>query len=93
MSSKNCTFGSMTQMSAPWMSRIWPVVCSIRPQKIDACCAIKSDANAMPRMMPRYLPRLPVSILSAIQFIAFLLGISTAECAKNAKEGKSFVTC
>ena len=55
------------------MSRIWLVVCSIRPQKIDACCAINSAAKATPRMMPRYLPRLPVSILSAIQFIACAL--------------------
>ena len=36
MSSTNCTLGSMTQMSAPSMSRIWLVVFRIKPRKMDA---------------------------------------------------------
>ena len=35
----------MTQMSASSMSWIWLVVLRIRPQKIDACCAISSAAK------------------------------------------------
>src|SRR5437899_931731 len=38
--------------------------------KIDACCAMSSAAKATPAMMPRYLARSPVSIFSAIQFMA-----------------------
>src|SRR5215208_2719556 len=52
------------------MSRIWLVVKSIRPQKIEACCAINSAANVTPRMMPKNLARLPVSIFSATQPMA-----------------------
>jgi hypothetical protein len=39
------------------------------PQKIAACWAINSDAKVMPRTMPKYLPRLPVSIRMATQFM------------------------
>ena len=42
----NCTLGSMTQMLAPRMSRIWLAVSRIRPQKIDACCEMSSDGEA-----------------------------------------------
>ena len=70
MSSMNWTLASMTQMSAPWMSRIWLVVNSISPQKIEACCAISSAANVTPRMMPKNLARLPVSIFNATQPMA-----------------------
>ena len=51
MSSMNCTLGSMTQMSAPWMSRIWLLVLRIRPTKIDDCCVINMQAKEMPKMM------------------------------------------
>ena len=50
-SSTNWTLGSMTQMSAPWMSRIWLLVLRIRPTKIDACCVINMLAKEMPKMM------------------------------------------
>ena len=70
MSSTNCTLGSMTQMSAPSMSRIWLVVLRIRPQKDRRSAGrSSSDAKATPKMMPRYLVRSPVSIFRAIQFM------------------------
>ncbi len=47
----NWTLGSMTQMSAPLMSRIWLLVLRIRPTKIDACCVINMLAKEMPKMM------------------------------------------
>src|SRR5262245_30369014 len=56
-------------MLAPWMSRTWLVVSSIRPQKIEACWAMSTVAKATPKMMARYLPRLPVSIRKATQII------------------------
>ena len=92
-SSENCTLGSITQMLAPWISRICPLVCSISPQKIDACCAMSSDANAIPRMIPRYLPRLPVSILSAIQLIASLQCRSSVIDDLMAANEKSVMCC
>ena len=54
--------GSMTQRSAPVMSVIWPQVRSIRPQKIDPCCVIRSAANVSPRTIPGTSPgRRPAS--------------------------------
>jgi hypothetical protein len=37
------------------------------PQKIDICCAIKSDANATPKIIPKNFVRSPVNIRNAIQ--------------------------
>src|SRR5579862_1579065 len=72
MSSTNSTLGSITHSSAPCVSRIWLVVLRISPTKIEACCPISMHANAIPNTMAKYLPRLPVSILSAIQLIALV---------------------
>ncbi len=47
----NCTLGSMTQMSAPAMSRIWLEVLRIRPVKMDICCVMSMQAKEMPKMM------------------------------------------
>src|SRR5262249_44490131 len=40
------------------------------PRKMETCCVIKSVAKVTPKINPRYLPRSPVSIFSAIQYIA-----------------------
>src|SRR5262245_44468902 len=45
----------------------------VRPMmltKMDTWCEMSSDANPTPKMIPRYLARSPVSILSAIQIMA-----------------------
>src|SRR5262245_48599741 len=39
------------------------------PKKIEVCCAINSEANATPKMIPKYLFRSPVSIFKAVQFM------------------------
>ena len=65
MSSTNCTFESITQMSGCCVSAMNPYVRVISPTKIDACCVMSSDANVIPMMMPRYFARSPISIFSA----------------------------
>jgi hypothetical protein len=47
----NWTLGSITQTSAPWMSRMVLAVLRIRPVKMDACWVISIEAKAMPQMM------------------------------------------
>ena len=37
---------------------------------MDACCAINSAAKVTPETMPRNFARSPMSIFSAIQFMA-----------------------
>ncbi len=59
----------ITQMSAPWVSRIRPVVRSMTPQNVALCSVISNEANDIPTTMARYFPRSPVSILSATQVI------------------------
>src|SRR4051812_37000493 len=60
----------MTQRSAPVMSKIWPAVRDIRPQKIDPCWVIRSEAKVRPRTIPKNFARSPISIFIAIQDIA-----------------------
>src|SRR5262249_19003318 len=73
ISSMKRTLLSITQISASRTSAIWLVVRAMMPAKIDTCCAISTVAKATPKMMPKDLLRSPVSILSAIQFMARLL--------------------
>jgi hypothetical protein len=66
----------MTQTSASFTSMIWLVVCRMAPQKMATCCAISTEAKAMPEMRARYLPRSPVSIFSATRFMAGPVAVS-----------------
>src|SRR6516162_6418371 len=59
----------MTQISAPWISRIWLVVFLISPQKIELCWAMSSAAKLTPNTIPKYFALSPISILSATQFM------------------------
>src|SRR5437879_4793770 len=60
----------MTQRSASRTSRIWLPVRVRMPMKIETCCAINRVAKVTPKIRPRYLLRSPVSMRSAIQFMA-----------------------
>src|SRR4051812_3919001 len=92
MSSMNCTLGSMTQMSAPRMSWIWLEVLRIRPVKIDACCVISMLAKAMPKMMAKYLARLPISIFRAIHVMALPPQTPSRPCEWSGVDAPSGLT-
>jgi hypothetical protein len=84
MSSTNWTFRSITQISGPSTSRIWLTVSDISPQKIEACWAIRTAANTTPKMIPRYLTRLPTSIFQAIQSMTAFPRRKAAHPARSA---------
>jgi hypothetical protein len=86
-SSMNWTFLSITQRSAPWMSRIWLVVFRISPQKIELCWAISRAAKLTPKTMPKYFVLSPVSIFRATQFISLSFGSSSRQVVKSPSLG------
>lgn len=47
------------------------------PTKVAGCCVITKDVNESAMMMAKYLPRLPVSILTAmVNMVADLLSVA-----------------